>query len=107
MKQNNNNNLILAALVVAALVYFWPSIQQHLGGLAEPARELTITIVNQSEQAQNVMVQPPPAIQPQPVQQAAPSFTPGQLADCAYAQAAGLPSAGCPENAGEVLGVGR
>jgi hypothetical protein len=97
---------LLILLIIALLIVGLPRLTAWFDSQGE-AREIIINVVNQSEQAQNVMVQPPPAIQPQPVQQAAPSFTPGQLADCAYAQAAGLPSAGCPENAGEVLGVGR
>jgi len=98
-------NTLLFLLIVALLIVGGPRLLAWFGSQDE-GREIIINVVNQSEQAQNVMVQPP-AIQPQPVQQAAPSFTPGQLADCAYAQAAGLPSAGCPDNAGEVLGVGR
>jgi hypothetical protein len=106
MKEEKNNTLFIIALIGILVFVFWPTIKQTVTPLMDPARELTITIVNEASQVQSVMVQPP-AIQPQPVQQVQPAFTPGQLADCAYSQAAGLPSAGCPENAGEILGVGR
>ena len=107
MKEEKSNTLFIIALIGILIFMFWPTIKQTVTPLMEPAKELTITIVNQSEQVQSVIMPELPAINPQPVQQAQPAFTPGQLADCAYVQAAGLPAAGCPENAGEILGVGR
>jgi len=63
MKEKNGNGtwlLILAA--VALVVFFWPTISANLGGLAGQgeAAGIVIHVVNQAE-AQNVVVQPPPA----------------------------------------------
>ena len=123
MKEEKNNTLFIIALIGILIFVFWPTIEQTVMPLAEPAKELTITIVNQSEQVQSVIMPEPPTIQPQPVQQAqpvepalgeiqniAPQFVPADAQEiefweaCAAGQAAGRRvSPRCPANAARAL----
>ena len=128
MKEEKSNTLFIIALIGILVFMFWPTIKQTVMPLVEPARELTITIVNQSEQVQSVIMPELPAIQPQPVQQAqpvepalgeiqniAPQIAPADEQEiefwtaCAAGQAAGRRvSPRCPANAARALAeVGR
>ena len=128
MKEEKSNTLFIIALIGILVFMFWPTIKQTVTPLVEPAKELTITIVNEASQVQSVIMPELPAIQPQPVQQAepaqpalgeiqniAPQFVPADAQEiefweaCAAGQAAGRRvSPRCPANAARALAeVGR
>ena len=58
--KNKLENTLLILLIVALLIVGLPRLTAWFGSQGE-GREIIINVVNQSEQAQNVMVQPPPA----------------------------------------------